>query len=228
MSEQAFISVDNICKSYQLGTREVNVLQNVSFQIAKGDRVALLGPSGSGKTTLLNMLGMIDFPSEGSIQMESLSPSARPKELQSFRRNFVSYVYQQYHLLPQFSALDNVCLPLVPIKVSFNLRERAKQLLERVGLGERIDHLPSELSGGEQQRVAIARALITSPRLLLCDEPTGNLDTSTRDSILDLLIQINQEDQTTLIIATHDPEVAKVCHRSIHIRDGQIDAHVTS
>lgn len=215
------IMVEKLCKHYEIKDEKIRILDDISLQVQKGDMIALLGPSGSGKTTLLNMIGLIDLPSSGNLQVGSYDLSQSAKAREQARRTDVGYVFQQFHLLPQFSALENVCLPLLPFKTVFSVRERASELLERVGLAARMHHLPSELSGGEQQRVSVARALINAPQILLCDEPTGNLDTKNRDSILDLLEELNR-DGLTIIIATHDLAVANRCHQQLELQDGHL------
>jgi ABC-type lipoprotein export system ATPase subunit len=225
MNPEVMIHAEQITKRYKMGQDDIIILNEISFRIKKGEMVALVGPSGSGKTTLLNILGLLDLPSSGKLRIGEYDLQTPKQKREELRRSLIGNVFQQFHLLPQFSAIDNVCLPLVPVKTDFDVRERAKMLLDRVGLGERANHRPAELSGGEQQRVAIARSLINSPQILLCDEPTGNLDSKNRDSILDLLSELNR-DGFTIIIATHDPEVAKRCQYTMEIRDGKIAVHV--
>jgi putative ABC transport system ATP-binding protein len=218
--KRTIIHAERISKSYPVGGQEMIVLQNISFDIEEGAMVALLGPSGSGKTTLLNILGLITEPTSGTLRLGDHEIAGKDLDRSKLRRSLIGYIFQQFHLLPQFNAVQNVCLPLVPEKKP-NVQERAVELLRRVGLGHRLTHLPSEMSGGEQQRVAIARSLINQPKILLCDEPTGNLDTSTRDSILELLAELRQEN-LTIIIATHDEEVANRCDYALVIRDGHL------
>ncbi|MFD2172073.1 ABC transporter ATP-binding protein [Tumebacillus lipolyticus] len=218
--EKTIIHAEQISKSYQIAEREITVLQDISFEIEEGSMVALLGPSGSGKTTLLNILGLITEPTTGNLRLSEYDIAGKKLDRNKLRRSLIGYIFQQFHLLPQFNALQNVCLPLVPERQS-NVEVRAAELLERVGLDHRLTHLPSELSGGEQQRVAIARALIGRPKILLCDEPTGNLDTGTRDSILELLSKLKEEG-LSIIIATHDVEVANRCNYTLVIRDGHL------
>jgi ABC-type lipoprotein export system ATPase subunit len=223
MSEP-LISARGLRKSYELGRRSLEVLSSVDLTVQRGEFLALCGASGSGKSTLLHLLGGLDTPNAGEIhfdgrRLDSLSNSA----MATFRNRSVGFIFQSYHLLPELDALENVCLPARMARISVeDCTARARTLLERVGLKERIDHKPYELSGGEQQRVAIARALINEPALILADEPTGNLDSHSGDGIIDLLCEIQRERQATLIIATHDAKVARRAPRVIQLVDGQI------
>ncbi|MFD2171848.1 ABC transporter ATP-binding protein [Tumebacillus lipolyticus] len=221
--KRMMIEVENLTKTYTSGQRTISVLNNISLAIEEGQMVALLGPSGSGKTTLLHLLGLVDVPTSGTIRLNSHDLSSTSRD--NLRRNLVGYVFQHFYLLPQFSALYNVCVPQIPVKSASQLETTAKELLDRVGLEDRIHHLPSELSGGEQQRVAIARALIHAPKILLCDEPTGNLDIQTRDSILELICELKNEEGLTIVIATHDPEVAAQCDVQVEIRNGKLSSY---
>jgi ABC-type lipoprotein export system ATPase subunit len=221
------IELDDIHKTYHLGQVDLRVLKGVSLQIERGEMVALMGASGSGKTTLMNILGCLDRPSSGRYTLdgqsvESLSADERAK----VRNQKIGFCFQNFNLLPRTSALKNVMMPLSYTAVELPRREclaRAERLLNRVGLGDRTDHEPSQLSGGQQQRVAIARALINNPRLLLADEPTGALDSVTSGEILRLFQQLNAEEGITIILVTHDAEVAAHAKRIIHIRDGLIE-----
>jgi putative ABC transport system ATP-binding protein len=222
------VAVEHVTRSYRLGSREdgVQALRGVSFEIPPGAFVAIVGPSGSGKSTLLNLLGALDRPTSGSVRLEGRDiASLSDAQLARLRNSTVGFVFQQFHLLARTSAIDNVALPLVYAGLSRGERiARAREALTAVGLGHRLDHQPTELSGGEQQRVAIARALVTDPRLLLADEPTGNLDTATGDAVMGLLERLNAERGTALVVITHDPDVAGRAPREIRLRDGLIEA----
>jgi ABC-type lipoprotein export system ATPase subunit len=220
------LSARDLRKRYTLGRRDVQVLQGVSLEISAGEFVALRGASGAGKSTLLHLIGGLDTPDSGEIvvsgkDLAKISSAA----LSRFRTEQIGFIFQAYHLLPEFDAIENVCIPgKIARRHPQSVRERAKTLLERVGLGERLDHRPYELSGGEQQRVAIARALINEPRIIIADEPTGNLDSHTGQEILGLLQEIRAESNTTLLIATHDAQVADSAPRVIRLIDGLIEA----
>jgi ABC-type lipoprotein export system ATPase subunit len=224
MSEPALLSARGLRKSYLLGKRTLEVLRGVDIEIARGDFVALRGASGTGKSTLLHLLGGLDTPNAGEIFFDGENVSHySDRELTRFRNRRVGFVFQAYHLLPELTALENVCLPARVARNGAGLAaRRAEELLARVGLQGRLDHKPSELSGGEQQRVAIARALINQPELLLADEPTGNLDSHTGGEIIALLKSMRPEKQMTLVIATHDAKVAASAPRVIELVDGQI------
>ena len=219
------ISATGLRKAYQLGRRTLEVLCGVDLAVQRGEFVALRGSSGAGKSTLLHLLGGLDTPNAGEIQFKtSKLSSLSNRELAGFRNRSVGFIFQSYHLLPELDALENVCLParMARMDVGDCIR-RAQTLLGRVGLKERMDHKPYELSGGEQQRVAIARALINEPELILADEPTGNLDSHTGEGIIDLLCEIQRERQATLIIATHDAKVAARAPRVIQLVDGRFE-----
>lgn len=222
MSEQPFILAEGLHKNYQLGRRDVRVLRGVTLEVGRGEFLALRGASGAGKSTLLHLLGGLDTPSMGKVTIGGAQLSKMsPRELSQFRNLRTGFIFQAYHLLPEFDALENVCLPAWMARADpRETRERARELLERVGLKDRLDHRPFELSGGEQQRVAIARALINRPDLVLADEPTGNLDSRTGEEIMGLLRQLRLEISTTLIIATHDSHVAAMAPRVIELVDG--------
>lgn len=214
----------NVHKSYQLGATSLDVLRGVCLTVARGEFIALRGASGAGKSTLLHLLGGLDLPNAGEIWFEERNLAGiSMRELARMRNQRIGLIFQAYHLLPELDALENVCLPARIGRIrSSQVQDRARVLLDRVGLGKRMAHLPSELSGGEQQRVAIARALINEPTLVLADEPTGNLDSHTGDEILQLLCELHVERQTTLIIATHDDHAATQAARVIHLADGRI------
>ena len=218
------ITAQNLRKSYTLGKRAVEVLQGVSITVQKGDFVALRGASGAGKSTLLHLLGGLDTPDSGEIYVGGECLSAMSgSQLSRFRNGKIGFIFQAYHLLPEFDAVENVCLPARMCRSGVrDLEARARQLLDRVGLGARLDHRPFELSGGEQQRVAIARALINEPDLVLADEPTGNLDSHTGDEILNLLCELRAERNATLLIATHDARVAGRAPHVVELLDGLI------
>ncbi len=223
MSE-ILLSACGLKKSYVMGRRTLEVLRGVDVEIPRGDFLALRGASGAGKSTLLHLIGGLDTPNAGEIFFagENLARYSEGR-LTDFRNRRVGFVFQSYHLLPELTALENVCFPGRVARRSAGLvTERAGELLARVGLADRLDHKPSELSGGEQQRVAIARALINEPVLLLADEPTGNLDSHTGGDIMDLLKSLRMERQTTLVIATHDAKVATLAPRVIELVDGLI------
>jgi len=218
------LSAHGLTKTYAMGRRELEVLRGVDIEIARGGFVALRGASGTGKSTLLHLVGGLDTPNAGEIIFngEKLSEFSESK-LTTFRNRSVGFVFQAYHLLPELTALENVCLTARIARTSAaDAEKRGRELLSRVGLGERVDHKPSELSGGEQQRVAIARALINEPELLLADEPTGNLDSKTGIEIIELLKAIRAEKNMTLVIATHDEKVAAHAEHVIQIVDGRI------
>jgi putative ABC transport system ATP-binding protein len=220
------IQAEDLTKVYKMGEVEVHALRGISFQIAKREVVAIMGPSGSGKSTLMNIIGCLDQPSEGEYLLDGEDVShLKDDQLAVIRNRKVGFVFQSFNLLPRASALANVEMPMRYAGVRQNLREKAQQSLELVGLGDRIDHRPNELSGGQQQRVAIARALVNDPAIILADEPTGNLDTQAGDEIMSLLLNLNREKGTTLVIVTHDPEIAEQARRIIHIRDGLVDNH---
>jgi lipoprotein-releasing system ATP-binding protein len=211
-------------KTYVLGRRSLEVLRGVDVQVQKGELLALRGASGAGKSTLLHILGGLDTPDQGDISFAGRKlNSLSALNLARWRNRTVGFVFQAYHLLPELDALENVCLPGRMARLSgVAVEARARELLQRVGLGERLDHKPAELSGGEQQRVAIARSLINFPELILADEPTGNLDSHTGEEIIELLLALRLEKQTTLIIATHDPKVAARAPRVFNLVDGRI------
>lgn len=218
----ADIVLSSIAKSYQAGERLLPVLHDISLDIESGESVAIMGPSGSGKSTLLHIMGALDYPTAGRVMLAGRDLSRLSEtELARLRNREIGFVFQNFFLLPYFSILENVCLPSVYRGADSDGRKTAADLLRRLGLGDRLHHKPHALSGGERQRAAIARALINSPRIIFADEPTGSLDTATGDSIMDLLLEINQSG-TTLIVITHDPRVAKRANRIIHIADGRL------
>ena len=226
-----FIELRDIYKTYHLGEIDVPVLKGVSLEIPRGDFVALMGVSGSGTSTLMNILGCLDRPSAGQYWLDGQEVSQlSADERATVRNKKIGFVFQSFNLLPRTSTLENVIMPLSYTAAhlsDWEARQRAERLLDRVGLGDRLDHHPSQLSGGQQQRVAIARALINSPPLLFADEPTGNLDSKTSDEILLMFQKLNREEGITIILVTHEAEVAAHARRIIHIRDGLIsDGHI--
>jgi predicted ABC-type transport system involved in lysophospholipase L1 biosynthesis ATPase subunit len=203
----------------------VEVLKGIDLEVAPGEAVAVVGPSGAGKSTLLHILGGLDAPDQGRVLLDGRDVYAMNDAARAAARNAdIGFVFQFYHLLPELNAFENVMLPVFVAsrgRVSMKeMRSRAKMALERVGLGARLDHKPSQLSGGEQQRVAISRALVNEPRLLLCDEPTGNLDSKTGEEVIALLLNLSREKDRTLVIVTHDESIAARCSRTVHMRDG--------
>ncbi len=217
------IEAIKLCKTYQMGPIEVQAVRGVNLQVNRGEFLVILGVSGSGKSTLLHLLGALDQPTSGKVFVEGLDLSTLDhNQLADVRLRRVGFVFQFFNLMPQLTAQGNVELPLKFADVpSTNSHKRARDLLKRVGLGERRDHIPSELSGGEQQRVAIARALANNPRIILADEPTGNLDTKTGAEIISLLRQLNQTQGLTLIVVGHDQRLTTVADRVIEMRDGE-------
>ena len=216
------IEADGLSMHYSIGTRQVQVLRDVSLRIAAGTRVAIAGPSGSGKTSLLMLLSGLERPGAGSIRVDGVDLGSLDSDgLADLRRERVGIIFQSFHLLPSLSALDNAALPLQMAGAS-GAREAATDMLRRVGLGDRLHHRPSQLSGGEQQRVAIARALVHRPRLLLADEPTGNLDDQTAESVRELLFSLNRELGTTLVLVTHDLDFAARCDRVLRLHEGRL------
>jgi ABC-type lipoprotein export system ATPase subunit len=220
----AMLDARDLHKSYEMGPRSLEVLRGVSLKIARGDFLALRGASGTGKSTLLHLLGGLDSPNAGEIWFDGKNLAKLSSgNLAQLRNLKVGFIFQAYHLLPELDALENVCLPARMARTSAVAAEaRGRELLARVGLKERMEHRPTELSGGEQQRVAIARAMINSPELILADEPTGNLDSQTGGEIMDLLCALRTEHNTTLVIATHDARVAERAPKVIYLADGQI------
>lgn len=221
------IDIKDLTKTYIMGEQTVRALRGVSLQIEKNEYVALMGPSGSGKSTLMNMLGCLDTPSSGSYVLNGADVSRlSDDELAGIRNKEIGFVFQTFNLIPRISALDNVALPLVYAGMSGSKRKaRAREVLESVGLGTRVDHRPNELSGGQRQRVAVARALVNSPSIILADEPTGNLDSKTSIEIMALFEEIHRQGNTVILV-THEPDIAAHAHRIVRLRDGVIESDI--
>ena len=224
-TKQVLIDIQNIKKTYVMGDQMVHALRSVNLQIYKGDYMALMGPSGSGKSTLMNMIGCLDTPTEGKYILNGKDVSdMTDDELAAIRNIEIGFVFQTFNLIPRLSALENVALPL--IYAGWNKRkrlERATEVLESVGLGERMHHRPNELSGGQRQRVAVARALVNNPSLILADEPTGNLDSKTSIEIMALFEEIHQRGNT-IVVVTHEPDIANHTHRIVRLKDGVVES----
>ena len=222
--KETVISARNLTKIYKMGDVEVQALRGLSLDIYKGEVVAIVGPSGSGKSTLMNILGCLDLPTGGEYMLDGEAvANMSDDQLADIRNRKVGFVFQSFNLLSRQTALSNVELPLRYAGKTEGRKERARQALIAVGLQDRITHRPYELSGGQQQRVAIARALVNDPAIIMADEPTGNLDSKVGQEIMDLLLNLNKERGTTLIIVTHDPRVAAQAGRTIQVRDGVVE-----
>lgn len=223
--QEAIIELSNISKKYQIGTEVIHALRSVSLNIYKNEYVALMGPSGSGKSTLMNMLGCLDSPTGGEYILNKLSVAKMSdNELAEVRNKEIGFVFQTFNLLPRSSTLENVMLPLVYAGIPKQEREeKAKKVLEQVGLGNRMNHKPNELSGGQRQRVAIARALVNNPAIILADEPTGNLDSKTSIEIMGLFEEIHKNGNT-IILVTHEEDIALHAHRIVRLKDGMVES----
>ena len=214
------IELENITKHYENG--HIKALNGIDLTIEKGEFVSIIGPSGSGKSTLLNMLGALDKVDSGNITIDGVDLN-NTRDLSEFRQNKIGFIFQLHNLIPNLSASENVQIPLVGTKISEKeMEERSKELLETVDLGDRLDQKPTKLSGGQRQRVAIARALVNNPSIILADEPTGSLDSKNSELILNLLIKLHEENDATLIVVTHDNDIARLANRTIKIKDGVI------
>lgn len=217
------LQLTQVSKHFETEMRRVEVLRDVSFAMAGGEALTIMGPSGSGKSTLLHLIGTLDQPSSGNIEINQQTPFALPEpELARFRNQMIGFIFQDHHLLPQFSVLENVLVPTWAFKNNYrDVPKRAQELLDRVGLSHRLEHRPAELSGGERQRVAIARALINRPSLLLCDEPTGDLDQNTANAVATLLMELHRAENNILIVVTHSLELAARFNRRFELREGR-------
>lgn len=218
------LSLEKVSKSYPTADGELTVLRDVDLSLRGGEAIAITGPSGSGKSTLLHILGALDRPSGGTVRVDGVDPFAlNDRELSRFRNETIGFVFQDHHLLPQCTVLENVLIPTLPTAgVTTDAETRATELIERVGLSPRVTHRPRELSGGERQRVAIARALINRPSLLLCDEPTGNLDRRSADSVADMLLELYRQENAILIVVTHSGELSARLPVRHELRDGAL------
>ena len=218
----SILELVNVDKQYQSGTETIEALKSVDFAVDRGEMVAVIGPSGSGKSTMLNMTGLLDTPTSGSVRLEGQDVSRLTEdELTEKRRSTIGFVFQDFHLLPMLTAVENVELPSL-WDTGVDRHQRAIDLLERVGLGDRLDHRPSQLSGGQQQRVAIARALINEPKIVLADEPTGNLDQETARTILAELTRLKTEEDIAIVVVTHDELLLEFADRTVELVDGRI------
>jgi len=224
MTDSLVLEAQNVARTFRQGPIDLTVLENVNFSVRAGERIAIIGASGSGKTTLLQILGGLDKPTAGTVRIAGNDIHALAEKPRGELRNrTLGFVYQFHHLLPEFSALENVAMPLLVRRESkHNAEQRARAILERVGLGERLVHRPNELSGGERQRAAVARALVTNPRIVLADEPTGNLDGANAESVFALMLELNRESGTSLIVVTHDGRLAARMDRVLELTRGNL------
>lgn len=224
LPEKPTVVTEGLTKTYSNGN-VIKALDGVSLTVGHAQFTCVMGPSGSGKSTLLNLIGALDIPTSGRLTVAGIDVSRlRGDALADFRRHKIGFVFQLFNLVPELTALENVTMPLLPYRrsLSFHLEARAKELLDRVGMGNRLDHLPGQLSGGEQQRVAIARALVNTPEVVLADEPTGNLDSKGGDEVMELLRDLCDEQGTTVVLATHNPRVAAFADRAFILKDGAL------
>ncbi|MEM6358572.1 MAG: ABC transporter ATP-binding protein [Bacteroidota bacterium] len=216
------LSVENLTKSFKTGDRSLTVLDSVSFEVEEGGSISIVGPSGSGKTTLLGLCAGLDVSTSGSVSVVGIKLNALDEDDRAYVRNQnIGFIFQNFQLLPTLTALENVTVPL-ELRGETGFTQKGKSLLDRVGLGDRMDHYPTQLSGGEQQRVAMARAFISSPKILFADEPTGNLDEETAEIVTDLLFNINKEENTTLVLVTHNLELAEHTERILQLKGGKL------
>ncbi len=221
---ETLIELENVWKSYRFGKIDLTILKGVNLEIKKGSFISIMGPSGSGKSTMMHIIGCLDVPTKGKVFLEKRDVSKLSEdELASIRGKKIGFVFQQFNLLLNLNALENVTLPMVFNGINEKERkERAKMLLSSMGLGERLFHKPNELSGGERQRIAIARALANNPEVIIADEPTGNLDSRAGETVMEILTSLYEREGKTVIVVTHDQEIADYAQRIIHIKDGQI------
>ena len=224
-ADQPLIHTRSLRKTYQIGDQVVHALDGLDLDIARNEYVALMGPSGSGKSTLMNMLGCLDSPTSGRYVLNGQDVSALDDDaLADIRNREIGFVFQTFNLLPRYSALENVALPMIYAGIPREQREtRASEVLTQVGLADRMDHKPNELSGGQRQRVAVARALVMNPSIILADEPTGNLDTTTSHEVMELFSEIQQAGNTVILV-THEEDIAACAHRTVRLRDGKIES----
>ena len=224
MENSIIIELKNVWKIYKMGEVEVPAIRGLNLKVKKGEFLSIMGPSGSGKSTAMNMIGALDIPSRGSIYLDGKDISTfSESDLSQLRGKKIGFIFQQFNLIPTLSALENIALPMIFQNISREERkEKARKLLEMVELGDRIHHKPTELSGGQQQRVAIARSLANDPEVILADEPTGNLDSKTGGTVMDFLKKLHKDEGKTIIMVTHDPNVAKHADRMEYLKDGQI------
>ncbi len=224
MKFKKIIELVNVWKTYQVGAVEVNALRGINFSVKKGEFVAIQGPSGSGKSTAMHLIGCLDLPTKGKVYLEGKDISCMSESLLAqIRGKKVGFVFQQFNLIQNLTALENVALPMIFQGVNEKERiKKARNLLELVELGDRVNHYPNQLSGGEQQRVAIARALANDPDIILADEPTGNLDSKAGKEIIDILFTLHKKEKKTIVMVTHDNRLAKYAHRIVHIKDGKV------
>ena len=224
MEKSTVIELKNVWKIYKMGKVEVPAIRGLNLKVRKGEFLSIMGPSGSGKSTAMNMIGALDIPSKGSIYLDGKDISTfSESNLSQLRGKKIGFIFQQFNLIPTLSALENIALPMIFQNISGEeRRQKARKLLEMVELGDRIHHKPTELSGGQQQRVAIARSLANNPEVVLADEPTGNLDSKTGGTVMDFLKKLHKDEGKTIIVVTHESEVAEFAKRIIHIRDGLI------
>ncbi len=224
---EALIKLENVWKVYKLGEIDLSVLKGINLEIMPESFVTIMGPSGSGKSTLMYLLGLLDTPSKGKIYLQGKDTSNFSEDrLAEVRGKKIGFIFQQFNLLQNLTALENVMLPMIFQGIPEEKRkQKAKQLLESVNLAQRINHKPSEMSGGEQQRIAIARSLVNDPEILIADEPTGNLDSTTGKTVMEILKKLHEEQKKTIVVVTHDPTIAHYSHNIIHIQDGQIRAN---
>jgi putative ABC transport system ATP-binding protein len=223
-NKRIIIRIENVWKTYIMGEVEVHALRGMNFEVKKGEFVAIMGPSGSGKSTAVNMVGALDIPTKGEIYLEHQNIAhLSESELAQIRGKKIGFIFQTFNLIPTLTAKENVTLPMIFQGIPYNERiQRAEKLLNMVELGDRMDHKPTELSGGQQQRVAIARSLANNPEVIIADEPTGNLDSKTSKLVIDFLCRMHKKEKKTIVMVTHDKEMAKYAERTEHLKDGII------